>query len=218
MHTLAGTLVADGVEPQGEIDAAYESMALFDEHTWGAADPWDDELEMRGSGALQWAKKASFAQEASDRAVSLVSSGVHRLSHVFRTSSSSLASVTVFNPSSWERTDLVRVFVPASRIDYRRSFAVVGAEQRVPHVVEAQQDPAFRPRGRYVSFIARDVPPCGYARYELVEDSEPAGTSTAENGPGVENEYYRVRFDPSEGVVSQVLDKVAGRDLARAGA
>jgi hypothetical protein len=218
IHTLAGMLAADGVEPQGEIDAAYESMALFDEHTWGAANPWDDELEMRGSGALQWGKKASFAQEASDRAVSLVSSGVHRLSHVFRTSSSSLASVTVFNPSCWKRTDLVRVFVPASRIDYRCSFAVEGAEQRVPHVVEAQQDPAFRPRGRYVSFIARDVPPCGYARYELVEDSEPAGTSTAGNGPCVENEYYRVCFDPSAGVVSQVLDKVAGRDLTRAGA
>lgn len=220
LHTLAGVLAADGVEPEQEIDAAYENMALFDEHTWGAADPWDDELEKMGSGALQWEKKASFAQEAADRADSLVSSGVLRLSHIFPTSGSSLASVTVFNPSSWTRTDLVRVFVPASRIDYQRSFAVVdaAAKERVPHVVEAQEHPAYRPRGSYVSFIAHDVPPYGYVRYELVEDSESAGTSTPGNDSVIENEHYRVRVDPLEGSVSHLLDKDSGSDLARSDA
>jgi hypothetical protein len=220
LHTLAGVLAADGVEPAEEIGAAYENMALFDEHTWGAANPWDDDLEKMGSGALQWGKKASFAQEAYDGAAALVRSGTHRLSRIFRPSGSSLASVTVFNPCSWTRTDVVRVFVPASRIDYQRSFAVVdaAAEARVPHVVEGQEHPAFRPRGSYVSFVAHDVPPYGYARYELVEDSEPTGASTVGNDPVIENEYYRVRVDPMKGSVSQLLDKDSGGDLARADA
>ena len=95
-------------------------MALFDEHTWGAANPWMDGLERRESGALQWETKAGFARDASERSHALVRSGVHRLSHAFGRSGDSLASVTVFNPSRWERTDLVSVFVPESRTALQR--------------------------------------------------------------------------------------------------
>src|ERR671910_144063 len=40
LHTLADALAEDGVDRrQDEIDEAYESMALFDEHTWGLRTP-----------------------------------------------------------------------------------------------------------------------------------------------------------------------------------
>ena len=47
LHTLANTLTDDDAYPRAEIDEAYESIALFDEHTWGAANPWMDGLEQR---------------------------------------------------------------------------------------------------------------------------------------------------------------------------
>jgi hypothetical protein len=80
LHTLADTLTDDGADPWNEIDEAYESMALFDEHTWGAANPWMDGLERRESGALQWERKAGFARDAYEKSNALVMSGVHRLS------------------------------------------------------------------------------------------------------------------------------------------
>jgi len=120
LHTLANTLTEDSADPQDEIDEVYESMALFDEHTWGAANPWKDGLERRESGALQWERKAGFARDAYEGSNGLVRSGVHRLSHVFGRSANSLASVTVFNPSRWERTDPVSVFVPESRTGLQR--------------------------------------------------------------------------------------------------
>ena len=80
LHTLADTLTDDGADPWNEIDEAYESMALFDEHTWGAANPWMDGLERRESGALQWERKAGFARDAYEKSNALVRSGIHRLS------------------------------------------------------------------------------------------------------------------------------------------
>jgi hypothetical protein len=221
LHTLADALTGDPATPSDHIDTAYENMALFDEHTWGAADPWEDRLDKRESGGLQWEKKAAFAREAYDSSDALLKAGIHRLSHVFRASPSSLASVTVFNPSRWESTDIVRVFIPLSRVDTRRPFAVVDSdtEQRVPYAVEEQQHAEFRPRGGYLSFVARDVPPYGYARYELVEESRQVpADSDARRDPVIENDHYRLQFDPLEGFASQLLDKDSNQDLVNADA
>jgi Glycosyl hydrolases family 38 N-terminal domain/Glycosyl hydrolases family 38 C-terminal domain len=221
LHTLADALTGDPTTPSDQIDTAYENMALFDEHTWGAADPWEDKLDRRESGSLQWAKKAAFAREAYDSSDALLKAGIHRLSHVFQASASSLASVTVFNPSSWERTDIVRVFIPLSRVNTRRPFAVMDfdTEQRVPHAEEEQQHAEFRPRGSYVSFVARNVPPFGYARYELIEESRevPSGPDTRSD-PIIENDHYRLQVDPLEGLVARLLDKDSGEDLVNADA
>ncbi|MDQ3182501.1 MAG: hypothetical protein M3Q62_02955, partial [Actinomycetota bacterium] len=215
LHTIANTLIEDGADPRDEIDEVYESMALFDEHTWGAANPWMDGLEKRESGALQWERKAGFARDAYERSNALVRSGVHRLSHAFGRCGDSLASVTVFNPSRWERTDPVSVFVPESCTGLQRPLAVVAAatRERVPHVVENQENAQFRVRGRRLSFVARDVPACGYRRYNLVEGDDGYEEPEAGKEPCVENEYYRVRFDLARGRVTELLDKTSGLNL-----
>jgi hypothetical protein len=215
LHTLADTLTEDGASPRDEIDKTYESMALFDEHTWGAANPWMDGLERRESGALQWETKAGFARDARERSHALLRSGVHRLSHAFGRSGDSLASVTVFNPSRWERTDPVSVFVPESRTELQRSLAVVdgATRERLPCVVEDQKNAQFRVRGNRLTFIARDVPAFGYRRYDLVEgDGEHEGPESGDE-PCIENEYYLVRFDLVRGRVTELLDKTSGLNL-----
>jgi len=220
LHTLADTLTEDGADPRDEIDQAYESMALFDEHTWGAANPWMDGLERRESGALQWETKAGFARDAYERSNALVRSGVHRLSHVFGRSGDSLASVTVFNASCWERTDPVSVFVPESRTDLQRPLAVVDAatRERVPCVVEDQENAQFRVRGRRFTFVARDVPAFGYRRYDLVEGDEVHEDQESGNEPCIENEHYLVRFDLERGRITELLDKTSGLNLVDADA
>ncbi len=220
LHTLANALTEDGADPRDEIDEAYESMALFDEHTWGAANPWMDGLEKRESGALQWERKAGFVRDAYERSNALVRSGVHRLSHAFGRSGDSLASVTVFNPSRWERTDPVSVFVPESRTELQCPLTVVDSatRERVPCVVEDQENAQFRVRGSRLSFVASDVPACGYRRYDLVEGDEEYEEPVAGHEPCVENEYYLVRFDLARGRVTELLDKTSGLNLVDADA
>jgi len=70
-----------------------------------------------------------------------------------------------------------------------------------------------------VSFIACNVPPFGYARYELVEESrQHSGDSETRRDPVIENAHYRLRFDPLEGSVSELLDKDSGQELVDEGA
>ena len=50
-------------------DRAYASMALFDEHTWGAANPWDGRARAHGARArLQWRREGRSRLDAYDRA------------------------------------------------------------------------------------------------------------------------------------------------------
>ena len=219
MHTLSGAVTDDGVGVEDEVETAYEDMSLFDEHTWGAANPWSDGLDATESGAVQWAKKASFAREAYDSSELLLESGRRRLSHVLGSRGSSLATVAVLNPGGRTRSDLVRVFVPESRLDIRRALAVVDAStgEKVPYVIEEQAHANFRARGSYISFVARDVPACGYARYELVEaDGSPAAFEENSAEPVMENEHYRMTLDLLEGCVSSLVDKNDRRELVSA--
>src|SRR5262249_5693074 len=66
--TVMSLASALGAAPPRDLDARRHaiqaSLALFDEHTWGAADPWGDETEGLSSGRRQWAWKAARAHDA----------------------------------------------------------------------------------------------------------------------------------------------------------
>ena len=149
LHTLASVLTGDAMPTvEREIEQVYEDAALFDEHTWGAANPWEDMLEARESGQLEWGRKAGFAYAAFDRANELLVSGLEHFGAAFAAAPDALASLLVFDPSGWTRTDLARVFVPEERVTPGTNIAVVDTRsgETVPHVVEPQGHPAFAPR------------------------------------------------------------------------
>src|SRR4029077_3356975 len=105
--------------------------------------------------------------------------------------------------------------LPDSRVDSGRMFAVVDAErsERVSHSVSPPEPSRNRPRGRTLSFVARDVPGLGYRRFDLVED-DPAAP-TARPGP-LENEHYRLEMDVEGGYATTFVDLDLERDLVDA--
>jgi hypothetical protein len=90
--------------------------------------------------------------------------------------------------------------------------------ERVPHAVEDQENAQFRVRGSRLSFVASDVPACGYKRYDLVEGDDEYEDPESGDEPSVENEYYRVRFDLARGRVTELLDNTLGLNLVDADA
>ncbi|HEX9343349.1 MAG TPA: glycoside hydrolase family 38 C-terminal domain-containing protein, partial [Actinomycetota bacterium] len=223
------------------VDATYDKLALFDEHSWGSANPWTDGEEGVDSGAIQWARKASFAHDGADDALDLLHAGIRRFGATFARSDGALASVVVFNPSSASgpRTDLAEVWVPASVVDPAVPLALLDGRDGtpVPLLAGPPETVPFRPRGRRLRFVAKDLPPLGYARLDLVTGPAEAASGTeraavsaglAAAGPGsagaaaiaasngvvaIENEFYRVGYDLTEGFIASVFDKVAGREL-----
>jgi hypothetical protein len=184
-----GALAGAPVDPE----PVYERLALFDEHTWGAAHPEENALDGRGSGAVQWEWKSALATESLGRAEALVEAA----SKSFRTAER-VDSILVVNPSGFARTDLVTVLLPETR-----ALAVVDAESqsRVPYAFGRPETARNRPRGVPLSFIARDVPALGYRRYDLVEGDErwePRGE--------LANEAFRLELRDGAVTVDQVSE------------
>ncbi|MCO5221963.1 MAG: hypothetical protein M9947_10345 [Thermomicrobiales bacterium] len=220
IHTAADLVTGDRDFPASGVDAAYEDMSLFDEHTWGAADPWMTGLEHVESGDLQWHRKADFAHEASEATAKLLDAGLHRLAAHYSPANDALASLLVFNQVGFERDAMTRVFLPAERVAMDAAFRLIdpstGAE--LPYVLDAQPFPRFRATGRWLVFTAPNLPSLGYARFDLVA-GEPAGAvAQAGSASTLESPFYTVTIDPSAGFITSIVDKESGRELVDASA
>ncbi|MGN9909796.1 glycoside hydrolase family 38 C-terminal domain-containing protein [Phytohabitans sp. LJ34] len=215
LHTLAGTPATS------EVDAVYDKLGLFDEHTWGAANPWHDHEDGFDSGGLQWARKCEMAYSGADDAEDLRHAGAHRLGARFAAAGGALASYLVANLGPADRTDLAEVFLPASVVPLDQQVSIVDARtgSAVPHHEEAvrSEDWPTRPAGRRLSFVLAGVPAVGHARVDVVAGTGPAVAEELD-GWQIENEYYRVSVDPREGTLTSVFDKRAGRELVNAAA
>lgn len=73
------------------------------------------------------------------------------------------------------------------------------------YIVRVREDEALE-----VAFVARDVPPLGYAVYRWVSGKgQVPGTSEVPGTFGIENEFLRVEADPRTGLLT-VMDKETG--------
>ncbi|MBF8188635.1 hypothetical protein ITP53_23480 [Nonomuraea sp. K274] len=228
LHTLAG------VDATEEIDAAYDKVALFNEHTWGAANPWEDAEEAGDSGGLQWTRKSSGAYDAQDDAADLLHAATRRYAAALSDSDPAeaegrgLAAFAVFNPGTRARTDVVRAFLPRDVVAVDVPVALVDARtgETLPHHEELVDpvDWPTRPIGRHLHAVVPDVPGHGYARLDVVpcevQAPEPVelGLRSSPGAGVIENEFYRVSYDVREGYIGSVFDKRAGRELVDADA
>ena len=228
LHALADTLFpGDGAPPvAAAVDAAYHDLAIFDEHTWGSANPWGDRLEGRDAGALQWAWKASHAHRAAERAGALVATALPRLSPLTAASTpGSIGSFAVVNPSGWPRSDCARLLIPATMIGPDDGCRVVdeATGEPVPAITEREPEPQQRPDGHWLTLLARDVPALGYRRYRLERaDAPPPRHDPNEIDASLdplclESDYLRLRVDLLAASIDE-LTTADGQSLIRPGA
>ena len=240
LHTLAAILTPDdiGYDAGPDIDATYDDLALFDEHTWGASNPWDDRLEGTSSGALEWRWKESCAHRAGERAAALVASGVARLTALATTqpplrpgapwaregAEGGGTCLAIFNPSGHARTDLARTLIPATAIPDGIAFAVLDDEtgEPVPAVTEPEPVARNRPPGVWLTLLATDIPPLGYRRYRLVPADGQRADASAGIDPSLdphrlESPHLSLDLDPDGAFIAR-LETAAGHSLIDDGA
>jgi hypothetical protein len=190
-----------------EADRVHENIALFDEHTWGAAHPDGQDLAGRSSGVLQWQAKSALAASAFEGAVALTERGAARL--VTRGE----ASILVVNTAGFARTDVVRAFVPLHRLPGERFAVTDDAGDAVPIVVDPPPPASNRPQGLVVSFLARDVPPVGSRAYALVAADRDGSTAVGSPVTRLENEHLSLELDLARGCVARLRSSDLGREL-----
>ncbi|HZC27287.1 MAG TPA: alpha-mannosidase, partial [Actinopolymorphaceae bacterium] len=214
LHAAADLRSGAQGDVTGPTDRVHEKLALFDEHTWGAGNPWDDGEEHRHSGGLQWARKSEYAHQAYDDAQDLLAAGARRLGDTFAPTAGALATVVVVNAASRVRADVARIFLPSSRVPLDVRIRLVDARNgaRVPHREERQENPR-RPIGRYLEFVTRDVPGVGFARIDVVAGDGPEQAVDLDDATVIENDRYRLTYALHDACVSSIFDKVADREL-----
>ncbi|MFD9412791.1 NEW3 domain-containing protein [Streptomyces sp. NPDC059989] len=128
-------------------------------------------------------------------------------------------AVTVHNPVSWTRTDLVRTTVdlaelgPAAR-DAARVTVRDGAGGCAPVHIEAVAEGVAR-----IAFLAEAVPSLGYRTWWLEASELPvSGGWEPADGLIAENEAFRAEADPARGGgLCRLLDRRSGRELLTEG-
>ncbi|MEV8090694.1 glycoside hydrolase family 38 C-terminal domain-containing protein [Streptomyces nigra] len=200
----------------------YRSASLFNEHTWGAGDPWTHGDHGHGSGDKQWHWKYSQAMRAHDDAETLLDAASALLGEAFAPAPDAAASFYTVNTCSWPRTETARLFLPESTVAPDDAVQVLDARTGtpLPFTEEAQSNERHRAAGRFLHVPVADVPACGAVRLDIVPVAESAaegdGTSGEPADPTVlENEHLRVTVDLREACISSIVDKATGREMVR---
>ncbi len=203
----------------------YRSTSLFNEHTWGAGDPWTHGDHGHGSGEKQWHWKYAQAMRAHDDAETLLDAASALLGEAFTPAADAAASFYAVNTCSWPRTETARLFLPGEHRRARRA----GPGRRRAH----RHAPALRPGGPEQRTPPRRRPVPARARHRRAglrsrtSGHRPRGAPAAQDGEGtdapteaagatvLENDHLRVTVDLREACIASVIDKRTGREMVR---
>ena len=214
-QTIAA-MAGRGTLENSRVTDTYESLALFDEHTWGAANPWTDGDSGTDSGEQQWHWKYAQALRAHEGSTDLLQRGANQLGERLGASPSALASFWVVNTAGFDRGDVVQCFLPESLVPADVPVAVTDARSglALPSRISLQVNEDHRNAGRSIEFRADAVPAVGAVRIDVKAgsgvDSEPR-----QSGPQdvLENRFLRARVDLSRSCIVSIIEKTTGREL-----
>ncbi|MFD8094876.1 glycoside hydrolase family 38 N-terminal domain-containing protein [Streptomyces malaysiensis] len=225
---------------RGGVDQVYRSVSLFNEHTWGAADPWTHGDAGGESGEQQWHWKYGYALHGDNDADTFLDHASAALGAVLPTAADADVTYWAVNTTAAARTSVVTVFLRESRVPLTSEVSVTdgrtGAE--LPMVQEAQTNPVHRDAGRWLHIHVPDVPPFGLVRLDVRVTGEGGGTVVASPVPLrldgdaegerrkeravplptaddliLENAHLRVRIDLTRACVASLVEKATGREL-----
>jgi alpha-mannosidase len=212
LNTLLGIWTGQA-DAAATIAAAYEQSLLYSEHTWGYdakkfprtyGAQWEADRAASKFQRLEesWGEHREYSRRAADLAAPELKLNLKALSAAVRVEGKRIA---VFNSLPWPRGGVVE-----AEFDGPPPRALRDAESGARVPVEAD--------GGTLRFIAQNVPPLGYRTYMFVDraGSAKSGLAADEEARTIENQFFRITFDPVAGRIVSVLDKSSGRELVDA--
>ena len=188
--------------PSEAIDKAWRQL-LFGAHHDGITGSESDQVYLDLLGG--W-------REALELGRSVLDASIDRIGESIDTEGEGQA-ITVFNPLSWPRSDVVRVSV--DRVSDGSSLAIVdGDGTSIPFVIEGVGAAAT------VVFLANDIPAMGYRTFRAMATDASAQAAAWQriDGASIENARYAVRVDPERGgAIVSIVDRGTGKELIRPG-
>jgi alpha-mannosidase len=116
-------------------------------------------------------------------------------------------ALVVFNTHSWPRTEVVKLDL--SQVGSTTASVRKADGTELPAQIVQEED------GRFLVFVAQDVPALGYRTYFLKPGTQPSSGSTdlRVKDLALENSFLRVELDKRTGYVKTVFDKRLNRNV-----
>ena len=188
--------------PQDKFLRAWRA-AIYPDHGWGGK-----------NGDITDQTFLDSLSNARDLGQQILTDATRRIAENVQVKENAGIPVVIFNSLSWHRSDPVIVeatFEPSEMRGFEVSDA---AGRQVPFQVtdmETYSDGSVE-RARVI-FIARDVPPIGYATYYFQSADAPPEGAAQQSDPGeqLDNAFYRITL--GRGGLRQIHDKELAQDL-----
>lgn len=152
--------------------------------------------------------------DAAERYAAAHQSGRIALQNALSSLSSKIATTSitrgtplvVFNPLSWERSDVVSLELPEG--DMQQYSVLDGRREVRSQIVETG------PYNRTLLFEAKGVPPLGYRTFTLLTGESKARPAPLSVTPSsLENDYFKITLDPDSGWIRSIVDKRFGKEV-----
>jgi len=196
--TIAGA-VAGGSFPWTDLYQAYHRLLLYHEHT-DAIDGIAPQRERMRQYETEQAEMREMVTEGEEFSHRAGEGALERLAALVTTKSD--RTLIVFNPLPRVRADVVR-FDPQG-IDGAFQITDASTGRKIPHQVLAD--------GQCL-FLAQDVPATGYRSYSLLSVRGLARPTATVTGNRLENQFYRLTFNPRTGALASIWDKQLAVEL-----
>jgi len=189
-----------------QVHAVADNLHFYNEHTFGAAESISDPLAENSQ--TQWSEKSSYVWQAAMQSRLLREAAMGQLQPFLRTSPE--PTLVVFNILNWPRSGLHVLYIDNQLLPRERAFRIVdGRNTEVP--TQLMQS---RPEGNTWALWVTDVPALGYKSYRIVTETTPRKDDTGlPPADTLENGYYRLTIDRTNGTFRSLVDRELGRDL-----
>jgi alpha-mannosidase len=201
--------------PAGRIADVYRDLHFYSDHTWGLDVGGEPTMDVNSPKYAQWQRnwdaKRAYPIRARKLTAQVRNAALKNMGARIRSAG---PGVVVWNSCSWPRTDVVRLEWD-SRFGDRPALVHRRSGKSVPW--QKCADETGRP---HVIFLARNIPPMGYAVYGIEQQAPAPAVADAPRARGnvLENASYRVTLDPKTGGVVSIRDKELQKELVDANA
>ncbi len=196
--------------PHFRSDQLSESLLHVHEHGFEIGTGWPDLVNADDVRHNDLAN-SRLVEVAEDTARYILGDSARAITDAARTETQ---TITVVNPLSWPRTELVTAEMPRDLVpgEFRLLDDETGAEIAYQ---PSRGNEAAGPLHSSITFIASDVPSVGHRRYRI----QPSESPTAATGPTCEsgrlaNEHLDIRVDEATGLIDSVTHVPSGRTIA----
>ncbi|HNS16805.1 MAG TPA: glycoside hydrolase family 38 C-terminal domain-containing protein [Bacteroidales bacterium] len=181
--------------PEKLFREAWKKVLLYDEHTWGS---WNSISEPLSPFTLrQWEIKRSFALRGDTLSRALL---VDALPEGV-TSKQRAGAMSVYNTTSWQRTDLVTL--PPGILPSGAHVKDKNGNMAPVQVLKSGE----------AVFLAVNVPPLGSKIYYWELDPSRAVLQDESGKDRLENQFFIVDVDPVTGAINRIYDKSLKKEL-----